>query len=366
MEVQFREPGLRSVKFVSTMEPSESKTNPDLASTFQPLSVPMEKELQSLDLVRRGATTAASSLMGTVAATQTHQISVCICTFKRPDFLSRLLAKLDHQQTEGLFAYSVVVADNDSTRSAEQVVAAFSSTTRLPVTYCVEPQQNIALARNKALQHAVGDLVAFIDDDEFPADNWLRNLFQTYIEYGVDGVLGPVKPFFEFDPPRWAQKGRFFERPTYTTGYKVSWAESRTGNVLFRRSILNGEDMPFRSQFDTAGEDVDFFRRMMEKGCSFAWCDEAVAYEVVPPSRCSRTYLLKRALLRGSNFPKQSRHRFRNLAKSLIAVPCYTLILPALLLFGQHVFLTYLIKLLDHASRLLAFCGLKLVTQRKI
>ena len=36
------------------------------------------------------------------------------------------------------------------------------------VKYCVEPRQNIALARNKALQNAEGDLIAFIDDDEFP------------------------------------------------------------------------------------------------------------------------------------------------------------------------------------------------------
>jgi succinoglycan biosynthesis protein ExoM len=364
--VRLVEMGSRLEKSVPTMKLSEEKTNRNLASAFQLRSVPALAELHGLDRIGEETAATGSYPMDTVEARQTHHVSVCICTFKRAEFLSRLLAKLDPQQTEGLFIYSVVVADNDCARSAEPVVAAFASTTCLPVKYCIEPRQNIALARNKALQHAVGDLVAFLDDDEFPADDWLCNLFKTHVAYGVDGVLGPVKPYFEVDPPRWAQRGRFFERPTYTTGYKVSWEESRTGNVLFKRSILNGEDAPFRSQFDTAGEDVDFFRRMMEKGCSFAWCNEAVAYEMVPSSRCNRTYLLKRALLRGSNFPKQSRHRFRNLAKSLIAVPCYTLILPILFLFGQHVFLTYLIKLLDHASRLLAFCGLRLVTQRKI
>jgi hypothetical protein len=46
-------------------------------------------------------------------------------------------------------------------------------------------------------------------------------------------------------------------------------------------------------------------------------------------------------------------------------VPCYALSLPILALFGQHVFLKHLIKLFDHASRLLAFVGLKLVTQRE-
>jgi glycosyltransferase involved in cell wall biosynthesis len=299
------------------------------------------------------------------AARRTQQISVCICTLKRPELLSRTLASLENQQTDGLFTYAVVVADNDSRQSAEEVVAAFSSATRLPVTYCVEPRQNIALARNKAVENATGDFIAFIDDDEFPESDWLLNLFKTCVSYGVDGVLGPVKPYFEADPPRWVKKGGFFERRCYENGFTVSWGMGRTGNVLFRKNILDGIDEVFRAEFNTAGEDVDFFRRMMANGHTFIWCNEAVAYEVVPAWRCTRGYLLKRALLRGSNFPKHPSHRIRNIAKSMLAVPVYAVMLPILVLFGQHVFMKYLIKLLDHASRLFAFLGLRLASQRQ-
>jgi succinoglycan biosynthesis protein ExoM len=300
-----------------------------------------------------------------LAASQSHHIGVCICTFKRPALLRQLLELLQKQRTDRLFTYSVVVADNDPAQSAQQLVAELSSTSSVGVTYCSESQQNIALARNKALQYADGDFIAFIDDDEFPVEDWLCNLFKTCAAFGVDGVLGPVKPSFESDPPKWVKKGRFFDRPTFDTGYKMNWDEARTGNVLFKRDILKSVDIPFRSEFATAGEDVDFFRRMMEKGHTFIWCNEAVAYEVVPASRCTRSYLLKRALLRGSNFNKHPTDRFKNAMKSLIAVPCYTLALPFLALFGEYLFLKYLIKLLDHGSRLLAYLGMSLVTQRK-
>jgi glycosyltransferase involved in cell wall biosynthesis len=312
-----------------------------------------------------GDTNPVHSPSGIVVAPQ-HHITVCICTYKRPALLKKLLDRLDAQETEGLFSYSVVVSDNDCMRSAEEVVAEFSSRTHIPVTYCVESEQNIALARNNALRHATGNLIAFIDDDEFPAAAWLRNLFKTYAACGADGVLGPVMPYFESEPPAWVRKGKFFERPTHATGFKIGWAEARTGNVLFDKSMLSGVETPFRPQFATAGEDVDFFRRMTEKGRTFVWCNEAVVYEVVPLSRCRRRYLLWHALLRGSNFPKHPVHRLRNATKSLIAVPCYALALPIFALFGEHVFLKYLTKLLDHASRLLAFAGMKLVTQRQI
>jgi succinoglycan biosynthesis protein ExoM len=299
------------------------------------------------------------------AATPVHRISVCICTLKRPELLRRTLAKLEKQITEGLFTFSIVVADNDSMRSAQPAVAEFSSAAHVSAAYCMEPERNIAMARNKAVQNADGDLIAFIDDDEFPAEDWLLNLYKTLVESGADGILGPVKPYFEFEAPDWVKKGEFFDRPEYATGYKVSWEQSRTGNVLFRKDILNGLEIPFRPQFATAGEDMDFFRRAAEQGCRFVWCNEAIAFELVPAARCTRSYLLKRALLRGSNFPKHPTHRLRNIVKSLIAVPSYTLALPVLLLFGQHVFLKYLIKLLDHCSRLLAFMGLNLVTERQ-
>lgn len=293
----------------------------------------------------------------------TH-ISVCICTYRRPLLLKRLLGELREQDTAGLFTYSIVVADNDYLRSAEAVTSDFAAALSIPVKYCVESQQNIALARNKAIENASGELIAFIDDDEFPINSWLLTLFKAIKEYRVVGVLGPVKPYFDYKPPLWVLKGRLFDRPSYATGYKPGWHETRTGNVLFRKNILDGISAPFNPQFGTGGEDVDFFRRMIEKGCEFVWCNEAVVFEVVPPSRCNRTYLLKRALLRGSNSPKHPRHRVRNAVKSLIAVPCYTLALPILGLLGQYLFIEYLIKLCDHTARLLALIGLKLVTKR--
>lgn len=302
--------------------------------------------------------------LSTSVSSQVPHISVCVCTYKRADFLKRLLARLENQPTDGLFTYSVVVSDNDSRESAREVVKAFSSTSNLLVSYCTEQRQNIALARNMALRHAEGDLVAFIDDDEFPAEDWLCNLFKAYEKSGADGVLGPVIPHFESDPPQWIKRGRFFDRPSHPSGYKLKWSEARTGNVLFRKDILSLIDVPFRSQFSNAGEDMDFFRRLIEKGSAFIWCNEAIAFETVPASRCKRTYLLKRAMLRGSNFPKHPTDRFKSVAKSLLAVPCYAVALPILALFGEHLFLKYLIKLLDHLSRLLAFLGLRLASER--
>jgi glycosyltransferase involved in cell wall biosynthesis len=291
-------------------------------------------------------------------------ISVCICTYKRPLLLRRLLEELNDQDTHGLFTFSIVIVDNDQSESAKQVVEAFIAASPIRVIYCVEPRQNIALARNKAIENAKGDFVAFIDDDEFPTTDWLWNLFRACSAYNVAGVLGPVKPYFEHEPPRWVLNGKFFERREHNTGYRMGMWESRTGNVLFVRSILDGVSEPFRSEFGTAGEDIDFFRRMIEKGDVFIWCNEAIVHEVVPPGRCTRTYLLRKALLRGSNFLKHPTDRVENLSKSFVAVPLYGMALPFIFLAGQHHFMKYLIKFCDHAGRILTLIRMNPMRER--
>lgn len=301
--------------------------------------------------------------MTSVAPARPH-ISVCICTFKRGAMLEHLLRELERQRTDGLFTFGIVVADNDGAESAAPVVRQFAQASSLPVTYCVETEPNIARARNLALAHASGEFVAFIDDDEFPVGDWLYSLFQTRDACHADAVLGPVVPHFDAEPPQWLKKGRFFDRPRYQTGRRLAWTEARSGNVLLAREALADLDPPFRPQFATAGEDVDFFRRLAHQGRVFVWCNAAVAFEHVPSSRCTRRYLFRRAALRGSNFPKHPTRRLRNALKSLIAVPCYALALPVLWLGGEHLLIAYLVRILEHSSRLLAFAGMPLITER--
>ena len=220
----------------------------------------------------------------------------------------------------------------------------------MSMSYCVEPQQNIALARNKAVENSTGDFVAFIDDDEAPCRDWLVQLIKAIKLYRAAGVLGPVVPRFHTPPPDWTGRGKLFERPSPATGTWLRWRQTRTGNVLLRRGISMTANR-FRSEYGRGGEDVDFFRRMIAKGMRFVWCAEASVTENVPAERCRRTYLLKRALQRGSAPHNQG----WPVVVSLVAVPAYAVALPVLLVFGQHVFMRYLIKECDHLGRLLAF-----------
>jgi glycosyltransferase involved in cell wall biosynthesis len=280
-------------------------------------------------------------------------VTVCVCTYRRPVFLARLLRALAVQDTHNRLTYSVVVVDNDRNESARAVITDAQATFRVPITYCIEPNQSIARARNRAVAAARGDFIAFIDDDEFPVKDWLLTLFTTCINLGVDGVLGPVKPHFDAAPPDWLVRGHFHERENYPTGLRIDGAKGRTGNVLLKRSLFGQDEVAFRPEFVT-GEDQDFFRRKIAAGHIFVWCSEAVAYEIVPPARWRRAFVLRRALMRGRYSVIEPPFGPLHIGKSLLAVALYTLALPLFAILGQHHFMRYLEKLCYHAGKLLA------------
>lgn len=293
----------------------------------------------------------------TAISSQIPHISVCICTYKRFDLLKRALEGICRQKTEGIFSYSIVVSDNDEKQSAYECVKEIQSYSPIAVKYCVEPEQNIAKNRNKAVENSVGEYLAFIDDDECPTGEWLLNLFKTIRKYNVDGVLGPVEPHFEEGAPRWVIRGGFYNRPTHSTGMILHWSKCRTGNVLLCRQIFGVDDNPFNPECKS-GEDQEFFRRQIAQGRKFVWCHEAPVCETVPAMRWNRKFLVRRALFRGIFAQRNHGFQLFRVLQAVVSVPAYVIALPIALALGQTAFMVCIFKLSYHAGRLIGVAGL--------
>jgi glycosyltransferase involved in cell wall biosynthesis len=298
-------------------------------------------------------------------------ISICICTYKRPILLARLLDSLSRQAVSSEFYFEIVVIDNDKNRSAEDVVRCFQPRTEKTIIYENEPTQNISLARNKALSVGIGNLIAFIDDDEYPCEQWLLLLHKTLKSYTVNGVLGPVLPEFPDAAPAWLKKANLFDRRRLMTGSKITHRDARTGNVLFQKSIFEEGDLWFDPAFGrTGGEDSDFFRRQFNRGRSFVWCDEAITYETVPPERWKIGYFINQYLRSGTINGEMMRagkfgSNIGNLSKYLSMLCAYLAIFPFSILVPKHIRVRVLLKLAYCVGVFTAFYGLSIIRNRE-
>ena len=229
------------------------------------------------------------------------RVAICIATFRRPEFLQNLLAAIGQLRFQKVSRpeIEVVVVDNDVSRSAEPVctLSDFPWTIR----YVAEPCRGIARVRNRAIVEVMGaDFLAFIDDDEAPAPQWLDELLWTQSQFQADIVCGSVLPAFSDGVPSWVRSGGFFERLVFPTGQAVELCS--TNNVLVRRDILRSVPS-FDEQFDlTGGEDTHFFLRVRRSGFRMVFSREAIVYESVSAGRANLKWILRRGFQSGNSW----------------------------------------------------------------
>lgn len=232
----------------------------------------------------------------------TAGVDVCVCTFQRPsvwDTLASLAAQT------GAPRMRVIVADNDDTPSATPIAARARSELSLDVHYIHAPARNISIARNACLDAATADFVAFIDDDEIAAPNWLASLVSSITEYGA--VFGPVPARYPADAPGWVVAGDFCStRPTILAGGEIRTGYS--GNVLLRRAAVG--DLRFDPALGrVGGEDTMFFAILHQRGVKLGYAPEAVAGEAISAKRLTLSWLLRRSFRTGQTAARTARMR---------------------------------------------------------
>lgn len=242
------------------------------------------------------------------SATQPEQadeslISLCVCTFRRPEGIRRALTSLIDTDVPQGWRVEFIVVDNDKERSAQATINdVLSDRPNAAVHYVVEQNAGVSHARNRCITEASGSILTFIDDDEYVGPRWLVDMIATLDALGADAVFGPVVPSFERRPPNWIERSGTHRRSRAPTGSPVEWGDAQTNNVAFRRTLLKSGNR-FSVRFSkTGGEDSLFFAMACAAGLKLVWCDEAIVTETIPPDRMTRRWILERAFNGGRTY----------------------------------------------------------------
>jgi len=226
------------------------------------------------------------------------KIVLGICTYRRPDSLLKLLTALPslHEVSD----LEVVVVDNDSKEEGLAVCHNLPEDYPFKVHAMRQTSTGISAVRNAVTLKALSlapDMIAFLDDDEWPEPQWLAELLRIQDQYDADLVGGPTRPVFPdtADP-------ELLHNPYY--GADLELPDGSTcqlqagGNFLVRAAILEPYSPCF---FDEAfnqsgGEDLAFFTRLASHGHSMRWAANAIVHEPVPDTRLSPDWLRQRVI----------------------------------------------------------------------
>lgn len=105
-------------------------------------------------------------------------ISVIITTYNRSDLLKRAIESILLQSYENI---EIIVVDDNSTDDTKSVLVEYDSYIPVPFSYLINSNnQGPSVNRKKGLEMAHGDLVIFMDDDDFYCN---INAFKSAIGY---------------------------------------------------------------------------------------------------------------------------------------------------------------------------------------
>jgi succinoglycan biosynthesis protein ExoM len=300
-------------------------------------------------------------------------ISVCVATYRRNDRLSAMLDDLARQE---LLPDQVVIVDNDADGAARAVVEQHRARPApFAIDYDIQPERNIALTRNRTVELATGEWLAFIDDDERAPPDWLRKLLAAAENYQADGVLAPVEPQLPDNAPPWIRRGRFYDYPHWPSGAAMPLNWMRFGNVLLRASCLRAEPGPFDSRYGLMnGEDGDLLVRLAHRGAKIVWFEQAPVYEPIEHKRLSLRWLMLRAMSGGQEFARQTLNgRYRPigwLGRCLFFVRVVLQVLAAAVLamlvspLGRHRAAAWLIKVWGNLGKLSVLWGWRYIAYK--
>lgn len=239
-------------------------------------------------------------------------VSAVVCTHD-PDRWAALVRAVNSLQAQSVPPTEVLVVVDHHEELERRARAELAGVTVL----ASEGPKGLSGARNTAIDHAGGDIVAFLDDDAWADPDWVRCLLEPYEDPTVVAVGGTIAPHFAEGRPDWLPE-------------EFDWVVGCTYRGLpeVRTPVRNliGANMSFRR--DALAAAGRFAHELGRVGSDGAGCEETelcirlaaadptaqIVYEPsarvrheVPADRTTRAYFAKRCRAEGISKARVSR-----------------------------------------------------------
>jgi cellulose synthase/poly-beta-1,6-N-acetylglucosamine synthase-like glycosyltransferase len=191
-----------------------------------------------------------------------QQLGLCIKAVSRMEFGQR---------------WELIIVDNGSTDETPSMVQNLIATAPFPVTYVSEARRGLGNAHNAGLAVAKGTIVAFTDDDCYPASDFLEQIWHAFGDSSVGYITGRIILHDPTDYPAVVMES--LTPHTFPAGSFVHIGQVQGANMAFRRQALlavGGFDPLFGPGSLFNAEDADAAGRVSALGWKGKYCPEVI------------------------------------------------------------------------------------------
>ena len=252
----------------------------------------------------------ACAAAGTGLRTGPLKVVVAAGTRNRPEMLAELIASwAGMERPEGTEVTFLVVENDEAARCEGLVTVRAAAFPGGALRYVHEPELGIPFARNRAAREAIAlgaDLLAFVDDDETVAADWLVRLVAAYRGRELRLLGGPVR-VAPLPPGAGLAQRMVYRGVTDRYARKEAKAARRhaagtddgvtivTNNWLGELTLFTEDGIWFDEEMRfTGGTDAKFHADARRRGIATGWAPDAVVYETIPADRLTLGYQYRR------------------------------------------------------------------------
>jgi FkbM family methyltransferase len=280
---------------------------------------PYENDLAQLDLVFVSAKSPMVSSKKWMKYKPEIFVSVILCTYNpRMDLLKRALDSLE-KQTIPKSHFEVIVVDNNSTKPLDETHLKQGRSLTLRIIR--ELRQGLTYSRCAGISAAKGDLLIFMDDDNFLDSSYLENAIHIAKQDPRIGLCGGIATaVFETPISNWKKKNLphlgvrdYGSKPI--TSFKDYWGEWEPigAGMVARRDVGQKfveviEHIPIAGDLGRKGgqlsscEDALFARVTNRLGYACSYQPSLKLSHYMKPSRLSFAQLLRTVQGHGQSF----------------------------------------------------------------
>lgn len=235
-------------------------------------------------------------------------VSVIIPVFNDSQRLALCLQALQNQKNDYLnLQYEVIVVDNNSTENIKEVCNQYHA------KYVLELQRGSYAARNRGIEEAKGEHLAFTDSDCIPDQYWLEKGLSILLDNAQVGLVGgEIQVFTKNSRPTLGDTYDLaFAFPQFTYIHKNHFAA--TANMFAAKKIFHQVGL-FENNM-TSGGDYEWGQRVFQAGLKQIFASEAI---VNHPTRSSIKAIIHKSYRVNSNFNSkyhQAKASYKHLLK---------------------------------------------------
>ncbi|MBO3459790.1 hormogonium polysaccharide biosynthesis glycosyltransferase HpsE [Aetokthonos hydrillicola Thurmond2011] len=232
--------------------------------------------------------------------------TVAIPTYNGETRLPELLERLQKQFCTEDFSWEIIVVDNNSKDNTAKLVQKYQKYWQFPfaLKYYFEPKQGAAYARKRAIEEAKGNLVGFLDDDNYPELNWVARAYAFGHKYSKAGAYASqIHPEWEVKPPENFQRIAPFLAITERGDLPLLYEPHKrllppSAGLVVRRqawleSVPNYPILTGRVAGNMlTSEDLEMLSYIQKAGWEIWYNPEMKIYHQIPSWRLQREYLI--------------------------------------------------------------------------